>query len=76
MAADKKFQERLRLLRNKKGASQRQVADGLGITEVGYRNYEAGRRKPTFDILPLIADFFGVSLDYLFGQTDNPTRAI
>lgn len=74
MQTEKVFQERLRLLRSEKGVSQKQVAESLGITETGYQNYEVGRRKPTFDILPAIADFFGVSTDYLFGRTDNPAR--
>lgn len=72
MQTEEIFKERLRLLRAEKGISQKQVAEGLGITEVGYRNYEAGRRKPNFDILPAIADVFGVSTDYLFGRTNNP----
>jgi transcriptional regulator with XRE-family HTH domain len=62
------------MLRTKKGASQKQVAESLGITEVGYQNYEVGRRKPTFTVLPTIADFFNVSTDYLLGRTDNPAR--
>lgn len=74
MQVEKIFQERLRLLRAEKGASQKQVAESLGITETGYQNYEVGRRKPTFDILPSIADFFNVSLDYLVGRSDNPKR--
>lgn len=74
MNREKIFQERLRLLRNEKGVSQKQVAENLGITEVGYQNYEVGRRKPNFDIIPAIADFFNVSLDYLFGRSDNPAR--
>lgn len=74
MNREKIFQERLRLLRTEKGVSQKQVAEKLGITEVGYQNYEVGRRKPNFDIIPSIADFFNVSLDYLVGRSDNPAR--
>ena len=72
MNREKIFQERLRLLRSEKGVSQKQVAENLGITEVGYQNYEVGRRKPNFDVIPSIADFFNVSTDYLLGRTDNP----
>ncbi len=72
MPREKIFQERLRLLRCEKGVSQKQIADELGITEAGYQNYEVGRRKPTFDVLPSIADFFKVSIDYLVGRTNNP----
>ena len=69
------FQERLRLLRTEKGLSQRQVAEEFGITKVGYQNYEAGRREPSLDALSALADFFNVSIDYLFGRTDNPRVA-
>ena len=72
METEKIFQERLKSLRKEKGVSSRQIAEGIGITDVGYRNYEAGRRKPTFAVLPTIADFFNVSIDYLVGRTDNP----
>ena len=74
MQTEKVFQERLRLTRNEKGVSQKQVADGVNITEVGYQNYEVGRRKPNFDVLISLADFFNVSLDYLVGRSDNPQR--
>lgn len=69
------FRERLRLLREERGISQREVAENIGVTEVGYQNYEVGRRKPNFDALYSIANFFGVSLDYLFGRSDNPNVA-
>lgn len=72
MGTEKIFRDRLRKLRKEKGMSQKQVAEGIGITEVGYQNYEVGRRKPTFSVLPTIAEFFDVSLDYLVGHTDNP----
>lgn len=72
MKTEEIFRERLRLLRIEKGISQKKIAEEVGITEVGYRNYETGRRKPTFTVLPTIADFFNVSIDYLVGRTDNP----
>ena len=73
METEKIFRDRLRKLRTERGVTQKQVAEDIGITEVGYRNYEKGHRKPTFAILPIIADFFNVSLDYLVGRTDNPS---
>lgn len=70
------FKERLRLTRNQQGFSQKQVADGINITEVGYRNYEGGRRKPNFDVLVSLAHFFNVSLDYLVGLSNNPSKVL
>lgn len=74
MPREEIFKTRLRGLRHDKRASSREVAEGLGITDVAYRNYEAGRRKPNFDVLPAIADFFDVSTDYLLGRSNNPAR--
>ena len=74
MDTEKIFQERLRSVRNEQGISQKQVAAGINITEVGYRNYEGGRRKPNFDVLVSLASFFNISLDYLVGLTNNPSK--
>ena len=68
------FQTRLTNIRRSKGFTQKQVADGLGISEVGLQNYENGRRKPAFDVLIALADFYDVSLDYLVGHSDDPAR--
>ena len=72
MAADMVFQERLKQARRNKGISQQKAADCLGLTKIGYQNYEAGRTNPSFDRLPGIARFFDVSLDYLHGLSDDP----
>ena len=68
------FQTRLTNIRRSKGFTQKQVADGIGISEVGLQNYENGRRKPAFDVLVALADFYDVSLDYLVGRSDDPAR--
>lgn len=61
-------------IRLERGFTQKQVADGIGISEVGLQNYENGRRKPAFDVLISLADFYDVSLDYLVGRSDDPAR--
>ena len=68
------FQTRLTNIRRSKGFTQKQVADGIGISEVGLQNYENGRRKPAFDVLISLADFYDVSLDYPVGRSDDPAR--
>ena len=68
------FQTRLTNIRRSKGFTQKQVADGIGTSEVGLQNYENGRRKPAFDVLIALADFYDVSLDYLVGRSDDPAR--
>ncbi len=72
MDAREIFSQRVKQLRLSKGVSQQQVADALGITKPGYQNYEYGRKTPSFAVLPLLADFFDVSTDYLLGRSDDP----
>ena len=42
------------------------------MSSLGYQRYEYGERKPSFDMLIALADYFDVSIDYLVGRTDNP----
>ena len=66
------FKEHLRTIRKNKGYTQRQVANGCGVTERNYQYYESGEREPSMSTLIALADYFDVSLDYLCGRTDNP----
>lgn len=68
------FSDRLILIRKSNNLTQRQLAIGVGLSEVGIQNYESGRRKPAFDVLIALADYFDVSLDYLVGRSDDPKR--
>ncbi len=62
--------DRLRSLRNERKLRQIEVAVFCDITEHAYQNYERMTREPRLEILVRIADFYGVSLDYLTGRTD------
>lgn len=64
---------RIKELRDKKGLQQRDLANTLGMAPSTLSQYETGKRKPDIDTLEKIADFFGVSIDYLVGRTDEPT---
>jgi transcriptional regulator with XRE-family HTH domain len=64
---------RLRQCREEAGLTQIQVAIYCDITEKAYQNYELMTREPRLDILVRIADWYGVSLDYLTGRTDVKT---
>lgn len=68
------FGEHLRALRQSKGITQKQLGEFTGTSERGIQNYELNQRKPTYDILVSLADYFDVSLDYLVGRSDDPTR--
>ncbi len=70
------FSLRLRELRNSKGLSQQKLADFLGISKSSINMYERGEREPGLEIVENIADFFNVDIDYLFGKSDIPNRAL
>ncbi len=66
------FSERLIQLRKDKGISQAAFAKEIGVSPRTYQDYEYGNREPQVAIFSRIADFGGVSLDYLAGRTDTP----
>lgn len=51
--------------------TQQQVADYLGCQREVYRRYEKGTRTIPVDFLIRLADYYGVSLDYLVGRRDK-----
>ena len=65
---------RLKELRKQRNLTQKQVYTGIGLTEKNYQLFEYGTYKPSHDSIIKLADFFDVSIDYLLGVTDNPTR--
>lgn len=56
------------------GITQAQVAREVGITELAYQNYEAGRRVPRVDVAIKIADALGVTVKDIF--SDNGRESI
>ena len=70
---------RIKELRESKEISMREAARLLGMPYTTYVNYEKGLREPTSEVLIQIADFFGVSIDFLVGRkatgsNNNPTH--
>ncbi len=65
------FSERLIALRANTGLSQGAAAEELGLASRTYQYYEADEREPRLSTLVRIADFYGVSLDYLSGRSDK-----
>src|SRR5699024_6994266 len=51
---------------------QNDFAKKIGVSNVVLSRYESGERKPDYDTLDKIADYFQVSTDYLLGRTDSP----
>jgi len=62
------FAKNLKTYRLSVCCTQQEMANILGITVRGYRNYEMGTREPSLSFLVLIADKLNVSLDELVGR--------
>lgn len=65
---------RLRELREQKHLSQTRLAIELDMNQNSISRYETEARQADYQTLIAIADYFGVSVDYLLGCTDNPKR--
>ena len=65
------FADRLKELRREKGVTQKQMAELLCLkNDRTYRQYEAGNIDPPTSKTEILADYFGVSVDYLLGRTN------
>lgn len=63
--------ERISQLRKSRSMSQFQLAKTLNIATSTLGMYETNRRKPNMEMLEKLADFFGVSVDYLLGRPEK-----
>jgi transcriptional regulator with XRE-family HTH domain len=63
--------ENIRNLRIDGGYTQKQIAQELGISQNTYSQYEIGVLNYPVDALIKLADFYGVSVDYLLGRTNT-----
>lgn len=63
---------RLKEVRKKKHISQLKLAMDLDMNQNSISRYETGEREADYATLIRFADYFGVSIDYLLGRTDNP----
>ena len=67
------YQLRIRDLREDRDLSQTQVAELLKVHQTTYSDYELGRLTVPVSALHTLADYYGVSVDYLLGRTDVKT---
>lgn len=65
------LKDTMKLLRESKKLTKKQVADAIGITERAYITYEYGQRDVSTDTLQKLANFYGVTTDYLLGRETN-----
>ncbi len=65
------YQRRLRDLREDHDKTQQQIADILGTSQTMYARYERGANELPLRHLLVLADYYGVSADYLLGRSDE-----
>ena len=64
--------KRIRTLRESMGISQNKLADALGTKQSSINRYENHQTAVPAELLLRYADYFDVSMDYIFGRTDKP----
>lgn len=68
------MKNRIKDLREDNDLTQQKVAEKIGITQRKYSYIETGTQQLTDNLLVALADFYGVSIDYLLCQTDETKR--
>lgn len=63
--------ERLRKLREERGLTQKALSVILPINRHSISTYELGKSQPSHEDLVTLADYFGVSTDYLLGRCED-----
>ena len=70
-AEESTFKDRFRKLRKNKGLSYQELAQALGLSVSSVQQYEYGKRYPSRKAQRIIADYFGVEIDYLIGKLET-----
>lgn len=64
---------RIRDMREDNDLTQKQISSILNCDQSLYSKYERGEREIPLSLIIKLADYYGTSIDYLIGRTDNPT---
>lgn len=70
------FNENLRDAREKKGYSQKEVAEKIGVAKSTYSLYESGNREPNIRMIRKISDILSVSANDLLGIDSEPPSLV
>lgn len=71
-----KYGDRIAHLREKRGLTQEELSNKMGISRAALSHYETNRREPDYETINKIANFFHVSVDYLLGRTFQPQNVL
>lgn len=66
------MQNNLKKLRQERKLTQIALQMETGIEQALLSKFENGTRIPPTETLIILADYYGVSIDYILGRTDNP----
>lgn len=66
------FAQKLKKAREDTGFTQREVARELNLKQPTLASYETGRTQPDIERIGLLADFYGIDLNWLFGTRGKP----
>lgn len=67
---------KIRELRRRDGRTQEAIAEALGVTSQAVSRWESGGSYPDMELIPSIANYFGVTIDELFGYDNDREKKI
>lgn len=70
------FSAKIKTLRKEKKQTQQQIADLLGVRRSTYGEYERGKILPPFDKIKILAEHFGVSVNFFVDGEERETSEI
>ena len=70
------FNKKMQKLRIKRGLSQQDLANAIGVTRSSVANCESGNRRPSFENLIKIADYFNVTCDELIREEKTNVKKV
>ena len=67
---------KIRELRHRDGRTQEMLAEAVGVTSQAVSRWEAGGSYPDMELIPAVANYFGISIDELFGYRNDRDKKI
>ena len=63
--------QRIKELRKEEGLTQTELANATGLSQSAITAWEVGTNSPTANAIVILAEYFGVTTDYLLGLSDK-----